>query len=66
MTYLVMVTRPTEDPKAPTHQFRLTDDQGQPVEFADKEEAEAVLAQHLANFPADQAMVVPADQANTI
>lgn len=58
-----MVSRPTEDPQSPTHQFRLTDAQGQPMTFSDMAQAEAARAQHLRDFPADSANVVPADTA---
>lgn len=63
MSYVVMVTRPTEDAKNPRHRFRMTDEHGQARTFADPTEAEQARRAHLARFPADEATVVSAEEA---
>ncbi|WP_407571439.1 hypothetical protein [Deinococcus altitudinis] len=63
MAYIVMVTRPTEDPQNPRHHFRLSDDHGQARVFNTQAEAQEALVQHLARFPADEGSVVPATEA---
>jgi len=63
MAYIVMVTRPTEDPQHPRHHFRLSDEHGQARVFDAEAEAQQALVQHLARFPADEASVVPASEA---